>query len=141
MQNAPSTTPEPGTAKGQLTALRWLTATISVLVIVMAGLAGQGVWGGDRDLIAGHGYLGNGIFALAAISAGIGFLAWQKGQIGRANLILLGLVVVLLFAQIGLGYSGSRNESSLIAWHLPNGVLLMGASTLNAALLWLRPRA
>lgn len=144
MRTVSSTTsnPEPIVASGHLTALRWLSVAVSLLIVVMAGLAGQGVWGGERDLITGHGYLGNAIFALAAISTGIGYLAWQKGQIGRNILLLMGLIVVLLFAQIGLGYTGSRNSSgAAVAWHLPNGVLLMGASTLNAVLLWVRPRA
>jgi hypothetical protein len=45
------------------------------------------------------------------------------------------LVTLLVIAQIGLGYTG-RTEATAMAWHLPNGVLLMGLSTMLAGTLW-----
>ncbi len=137
----PSTTSE-AAGTGMLTSLSWLATAISALIVVMAYLAGRGFFEGEPSLITGHGYLGNGIFALATIQVVLGYLAFQKGLIGRNQLLLIGAVIVLLFAQIGLGYAGSRSgNGAAVAWHLPNGVLLMGASTVNAVLLWVRGRA
>jgi len=120
------------------TALRWLSVVLAIGIIVMAALVGQGIWNGERGLITGHGHLGNGIFALAAIQFVIAVLLYQKKQISAMHMVITFALVVLLLAQAGLGYSGRAN-SSLIAWHLPNGVLLMGLATFNAALAWLRP--
>ena len=143
MQTAHQTsTPAPADhgAGTQLRALRWLAIAISLLIVVMAFLAGRGFFQAEPGLITGHGHLGNGIFALAALQVGLGYLAFQRGMVHRNLVLLMGLILVLLVAQIGLGYAGSRNNNgAAVAWHLPNGVLLMGASTLNAVLLWLRP--
>jgi hypothetical protein len=147
MRTVPTTTPDAAeTAEtagtGLMTGLRWLATAVSALIVVMAFLAGQGLFEGESSLITGHGHLGNGIFALAAIQVVLGYLAFQKALIGRNHLLLIGLIIVLLFAQIGLGYAGSRNGNmSAVAWHLPNGVLLMGTSTVNAVQLWARQRA
>ena len=136
---SPPAAAEPVAASTQLTALRWIATLVSALIVIMAFLAGQGFFEGQPNLITGHGHLGNGIFALVAIQIVMAFLAFQKGQIGRNHLLLNGAIMVLLFAQIGLGYAGSRNNNgAAVAWHLPNGVLLMGASTVNAVLLWVR---
>lgn len=134
---SPPAAAEPVAASTQLTALRWIATLVSALIVIMAFLAGQGLWEGERNLITGHGHLGNGIFALVAIQIVLAFLAFQKGQIGRYHLILNGVIMLLLFTQIGLGYSG-RESASARAWHFPNGVLLMGASTVNAVLFWVR---
>jgi len=138
-RTAPTTDTDTGSAAMQMTALRWISTLVSALIVVMALLAGQGFFEAQPNLITGHGHLGNGIFALVAIQIVLAFLAFQKGQIGRNHLILNGVIMVLLFAQIGLGYAGSRNNNgAAVAWHLPNGVLLMGASTVNAVLFWVR---
>ena len=136
------TTTEAGATGTLLTAIRWIASIVTVLIVVMAFLAGRGFFDGQPNLITGHGHLGNGIFMLVAIQIVLAFLLFQKGVVGRNILILNGVIMVLLFAQIGLGYAGSRNHNgAAVAWHLPNGVLLMGASTVNAVLLWARNAA
>lgn len=125
-----------GSSPAIMNGLKWLSVAMSVLVVVMALLAGQGVYE-DRGLITGHGHLGNGIFALAAVQLVLAFLVYQKGFIGRNHLMLNALIILLLFGQIGLGYAGSRNNLSLVPWHMANGVFLMGASTINAVLFWI----
>ncbi len=128
------------TRNGQLMALRWISVVLSALVVITALVIGQGFFGGTPNLIVGHGHLGNLIFVLAAAQLMLAFLAYQKGTVGRNHLLLNGLLIVLLFAQIGLGYSGSRSGAAgALVWHLPLGVLVMGVSTVNAVLFWQRP--
>lgn len=123
-----------------MTALRWLSVAISALIVITAFVIGEGFFGGSPGLITDHGYLGNLIFALAAVQLMLAFLGYQKGTVGRNHLLLNGLIIILLFAQIGLGYSGSRSGAAgALVWHLPVGVLAMGVSTLNAVLFWVRP--
>jgi len=55
----------------------------------------------------------------------------------RSIVALNVLLVLLVAAQIGLGYS-TRNNVPLVAWHIPNGVLLMGTCTVLAPLAWSR---
>ena len=124
---------------GQLTALRWISAIISGLIVTTALVVGQGFFGGTARLITDHGSLGNLIFALASVQLVLAFLGYQRGVVGRKHLLLNGFLIILLFAQIGLGYSGSRSGASgALVWHLPVGVLAMGAGTLNASLFWIR---
>jgi quinol-cytochrome oxidoreductase complex cytochrome b subunit len=123
-----------------MTALRWISAILSGLVVLTALVIGEGFFGGNATLIEDHGYLGNVIFALAVVQLILAFLQHQKGTVGRNHLLLNGLLIIALFAQIGLGYSGSRSGAAgALVWHLPVGVLIMGISTLNAALFWMRP--
>lgn len=125
---------------GQMSALRWISAILSALVVVTAFVIGEGFFGGKATLIEDHGYLGNAIFALAVVQLVLAFLQYQKGTVGRNHLLLNGVLIILLFAQIGLGYSGSRSgAANALVWHLPVGVLIMGVSTLNSVLFWVRP--
>ena len=124
----------------QMTALRWISLIISALIVITALVIGQGFFGGAPGLITGHGHLGNLIFMLAAVQLALAFLGYQRGTIGRNHLLLNGFLIILLFAQIGLGYSGSRSGATgALVWHLPVGVLAMGVSTLNSVLFWIRP--
>lgn len=120
------------------TTLRWTSTIIAIGIVILALLIGQGVWNGERGLVTGHGHFGNLVFALAAIQCLIAVLLYQKKRISATHMVITFVMVVLLLTQIGIGYSGRQNNS-LIAWHVPNGVLLMGLATINAALAWLRP--
>lgn len=119
-------------------ALRWLSVALSVGVFIMAMLIGQGVWGGERSLITGHGHLGNALFLLAIAQLVTSIVLYQRKAISPVLMVLSFTVLVLLFAQAGLGYSGRAN-SSLISWHVPLGVLIMGVSSFTAALAWRHP--
>lgn len=122
------------------TALRWLSAIIAVGIVTLAAVIGQGIWGGEgAGFITGHGHLGNAVFALAAIQFVLAVLLYQKKQISALHMVLTFALLVLLLAQAGLGYSG-RSDKSLIAWHVPNGVLLMGIAAWNSAMAWMAPR-
>lgn len=130
---SPSTTPTALHA-----GLRWLSIALALGIVIMATLAGQGLWNGDRSLITGHGHLGNALFVLAIAQFVIAVVLYQRKAIGAPLMMLTFTLLVLLFAQAGLGYVGRENAEAR-AWHIPNGVLLMGISTFTVALSWLRP--
>lgn len=133
MSSAP---PPPPTAL--YAGLRWLSVAVALGVFLMALLIGQGVWGGERGLVTGHGHLGNALFVLATAQFVISIVLYQRRMLAALPMVLAFTVLVLLFAQAGLGYSG-RSNSSLISWHVPLGVAIMGLSSFTAALAWLRP--
>lgn len=135
---SPSTTTSMSTPTTLWTALRWLSLIIVVGISVMGLLIGQGVWGGERGLIRGHGHWGIGVLVLSAIQFILAIALYQKKQLTATHMVVAFGLVVLLVAQLGLGYSGRAN-TGLIAWHVPLGVLAMGLSTFGAALTWLRP--
>ena len=109
---------------------RWVAVTTAILVMVQALLAGRG-WFVDVGLIEVHGWVGNATFLVAVTQWGVAFLAWRRRVVGRTELVLSGLLVLLIVAQLGLGYAG-RESAGAAAWHVPNGVLIFGAT---AALL------
>jgi hypothetical protein len=128
-----SASPTSGTTL--LTALRWIATVIAVGIVVQALLASQGFYEGKPGLITGHGHLGNALFLLAAILTVIAFIAAARSLVGRNVAVLAVAVTLFMIAQIGLGYTG-RTEATAMAWHLPNGVLLMGLATMLAVTLW-----
>src|SRR5690625_608750 len=101
------TTPEK-TSSGQMTALRWTSVILSISCVVTALLIGQGFFGGSSGLITDHGYFGNVIFVLGVLQIGLAFSCLQNGAVDRNLLLLSGLILIALFAQIGLGYMGHR---------------------------------
>ena len=138
-QSSSTTTTSISTTPAALLAgLRWLSVAVSLGVFIMAMLIGQGVWGGERGLITGHGHLGNALFVLAIAHLVIAIVLYQRKAISPVLMVLSFTVLVLLFAQAGLGYSG-RTNSELISWHVPLGVLIMGVSSFTTGLAWLRP--
>lgn len=117
---------------------RWLSVAVSLGIFIMAMLIGQGVWGGERGLVTGHGHLGNALFVLAIAQLVIGIVLYQRKAMSPVLMVLSFTVLVLLFAQAGLGYSG-RNNMELISWHVPLGVLIMGVSSFTTAFAWRSP--
>ena len=133
-----SPTKTPGT---EIVALRWVSVVLAALLVVTALMIGQGIFNGTSRLITDHGYLGNLIFLLGAIQLGLTFFAWQKDQLGRGQLLLSAVILIALFAQIGLGYMGHRSgmkDATVV--HIGLGVLSMGLVSVNAVLFWLLPR-
>ena len=111
---------------------RWVTVVTAGLVLVQAVLAGRG-WFVDLDLIDLHGIVGNLVFLVVIGQAVLAFLARSRGGVGWLEFGLCGVLVVLVVAQIGLGYSG-RETAGAAAWHVPNGVLIFGIATALMAL-------
>ena len=113
------------------TALRVLAVASVVVVLVMAALAGHSTrlfGSGDIEL---HGFLGELLFAVAVVMVG---LAWFT----HVRRVVVGLAVAfaaLCFVQVGLGFVG-RDTIEAAAWHIPNGVLIMGVGVAHAVLLF-----
>jgi hypothetical protein len=106
---------------------RWVTVLTVGLVLVQAILAGRG-WFVDLDLIDVHGLVGNLTFLVAIGQAALAYLGRSRGGVGRLELGLSGALVLLVVAQLGLGYGG-RETAGAAAWHVPNGVLIFGIAT------------
>lgn len=121
---APTTTGRPGL----LTAYRVLAGLSVLIVLVQAALAGRHInLGAGIEL---HGILGNTLFAIAVVMVVVSFLTQTRGVVvGHA----VGFAA-LCFVQIGLGYVG-RDTAEAAAWHIPNGVLLMGLAVAHLTLI------
>jgi hypothetical protein len=112
-----------------------LAGVIAVTIVLMAALAGRW-WFLGEAVIELHGYIGNAVFVLALVNLA---LAFRMDSSDGPALAVAGLIVLLVFAQIGLGYVG-RETQDAAAIHVPNGVLLMGLSAYQFADLRLRAR-
>ena len=104
-----------------------LSVLLLVLVLVQAALAGQFLFSGGS--IAVHGYIANGSFAVGLVLLVLTILA----RLPRGVLALVAVLVVVLFAQVGLGYAG-RTSGTAASLHVPLGVLTFGVSTALAGL-------
>lgn len=116
--------------------LRWLRIVApltALLVLVQAIFAGRG-WFIDPDEIDLHGMIGNFTFIVAIGQLALIVLAGLAGRLGRSLTIMNAAMVLLIVAQLGLGYSG-RDSANAAAIHVPNGVLIFGLSVAIAALL------
>lgn len=106
-----------------------LAATIAVLVLVQAVLAGKALFGSWS--IGMHEGVGNATFALAVTLVAAAAL----GRAGRHAVVVAVTLAVVLTAQVGLGYAG-RDSSEAAAWHIPNGVLAAGLAAHQLSLAW-----
>jgi hypothetical protein len=113
---------------------RWLTVVTVALVLVQAILAGQGLFD-DPEQLDVHGFVGNLTFLAVVGQAILAYLATTRRAIGRLELALNALLVLLVVAQLGLGYSG-RDSADAAAWHVPNGVLIFGLASALVAMAW-----
>ncbi|MGN6030225.1 MAG: hypothetical protein ACTHQE_01040 [Thermomicrobiales bacterium] len=134
---SPQTQPARQAPGWALPAFQWLTIVNAVLMVVQAFLASEGVFGGERNLVTGHGHLGNLVFLLVVAQAVLAFVLANAGRLPRMAVTIAAVIVLLTVAQIGLGYS-TRNDVGLAAWHIPNGVLLMGGMAVLATMAWTR---
>jgi hypothetical protein len=97
-------------------------------VLINAFIAGRALIG-EWDIVV-HGIIGNVVFVLAVAAVVVAFLA----KAGTTTIVATVALAVLVFAQVGLGYSG-RNSADAMAWHIPVGVLIMGLA------MWVAARA
>ncbi len=122
---------------GLVLGLRITSVLLTVGLLAQAWLGSAGLFEADPHLTSAHEMLGNVYFLAAAVQLVLSFLAWRTGEAPRALPIVSFLLLAGVVAQLGLGYVGRENASAM-AWHLPNGVLLMGLCTLSLALAWNR---
>lgn len=106
---------------------RWVSILTAILLLVQPILAGQFLFNGKDDYVDIHEGLANLIVLTAAGQLLLAFLARRTFGVGLVghNAGLL----VLIVAQIGLGYSG-RDSADSLALHIPLGVLLFGMGCL-----------
>ena len=110
---------------------------IALLILVQATLAGQFEHNG-ADLKGVHAMMGNILFMLAIVQLA---LAWLTRDAWRYKLVIwAALVLLLIVAQIGLGYGGRENLDSA-AIHIPVGVFLFSLSSIIAMLAMMDERA
>jgi hypothetical protein len=115
---------------GLLTTYRVLTVVSAVMVLVMAAIAGHSVRMFGSGDIEVHGYLGELLFALSVVMVVLSFLTQTRGVVvGHAVAF-----AALCFAQVGLGFVG-RETLEAAAWHIPNGVLIMGVAVAHLSLV------
>lgn len=115
---------------GPLRWFRYLALATAVLIVIQAALAGRG-WFIDYDLIKIHGDLGTVTFIACVVLVNIAVRGYRAGVLDRYDLIVSGLLLLLITAQLGLGYGG-RDSKVAASLHWPNGVLI---TALTAALL------
>lgn len=115
--------PKPVNMSGPVWWYRWLSILTAILLLLQPILAGQFLYNGKHDYVDIHEMVGNVIFLTAAGQLVLAFLARRTYGVGLVghNAGLLVLVV----AQIGLGYAG-RDNTDQLAYHIPLGVLLFG---------------
>jgi hypothetical protein len=106
---------------------RHLAHVLPVLILVQAFLAGRFLFGGWSITV--HGVVGNVTFAFALVTL---FLALRARH--RPAMTVAVVLVVLLAAQIGLGYSG-RESLEAAAWHVPLGVTIFGLAVYQLTLI------
>ena len=130
-----TSTPAASSGNTLLTGLRVTATVLAVGVLGQAWLGSTGFFQGQPGRIDVHAMLGNFLFLVAVIQAGIALVAMQRGLASRNMLILAIGAVLLTTGQIGLGYS-TRDSLNALAWHLPTGVALMGLTTVIAVLAY-----
>lgn len=118
-----------------MTGLKITSTLLAVGLLIQAWLGSSGFFEAETGLTTAHELLGNVFFLVAAGQAALALFAIQKGFAARPLMIVSGLLLLDVVAQLGLGYTG-RDNAAAMAWHLPNGVLLMGLCTGAAVLAW-----
>lgn len=105
---------------------RAAAATLAVLVLVQAALAGRFLVGeGGRTT---HRLIGEGLGLVAAVVAVAGF----RLRAANRDRWWLGLaLLVMVMAQTGLGFAG-RASSTAAALHVPLGVATFGAALVGS---------
>jgi 4-amino-4-deoxy-L-arabinose transferase-like glycosyltransferase len=109
---------------------RIISGAIAVLFPIQAFLGTDAFFKNNETARNSHEMLGNLFFLLAIASLVIGFLSMRNGTESPVMVGIRALFVLLVVAQLGLGYSGRENIDAKL-WHVANGVL----STVVAAIM------
>ena len=134
MSEAPGSS-DTGLARPHLLLYYRIAAILMVAVVLLqALLAGQWIGKADNDYLDLHEIVGNVVFLVALALGGLAIALGVPAAWKVRFLALHALLVVLVVAQIGLGYGG-RDSGEAAAWHVPNGVLIFGLSVFILSLL------
>ena len=110
---------------------------VALLILVQATLAGQFTFK-EPSLKDVHAIVGNVLFMLAIVQLA---LAWLTRDAWRHRMVISSAILVLLIvAQIGLGY-GSRDNVDSAAIHIPVGVFIFALASIIAMLSMIDERA
>ena len=119
------------TAKqGMFRAYQALSALTAFLLIVQPILIGQSLYN-DPDYIDLHAVVANGLTLVVALQLVVCFLGRSKW--GFATVIWNFVLLVLIVAQTGLGYS-ARDSDGAAQVHIPLGVLMFSLGLIIALL-------
>jgi len=122
----------------------WLALIGIVLVVgivVQAYLGTDAFLKADETMRTAHAQVGNFLFLLGVAQVILGFLNFRAGRTDIMNVAMRVLLVLLVTAQIGLGYS-TRDETGvdIRILHITNGVLLIAVCGFVLATDWYRLR-
>lgn len=116
---------------------RWLRALRVVIILqtinVFAAAITAGLQLTDPSLHALHSATSYTLFTLVVLHLAIAALAWRPGGGSPQPLLYAALFLAGTLAQIALGLTG------LSFAHVPLGMLLFGASTLQLVWIWTTP--
>ncbi|HET9477373.1 MAG TPA: hypothetical protein VFP63_07780 [Dehalococcoidia bacterium] len=127
----------PAVRPGLITAFKFASHAVTLLVILQAVLAGMFISGEQTDAKDQHEVMANVIFVAVAVQLVLAFLVRGWGQFRL--LYWVGLLLVLSVAQIGLGYA-SREDTLPEAIHIPLGVFLFGLALVISVLAVMEDR-
>lgn len=118
---------------------KWIITLFTILMVVAAALAGNGIFkkGTMEWLVVGHMHLGNLLFAMAVAQLIVCYVLFVRKHIGNGIMLSSAMVLVFTFAQIGLGYSTRNNMADIVGWHIALGVALTAATAMLTTLLWM----
>ena len=120
MQSPPPAASKDSIVKGFMAVVHLLPVIVLLQAVIAGNFEdfGYGSWS-----IVPHGILGNLTFILVVAALVLAIV----GKLPKPLVVVAGVLVVLVIAQIGMGYS-VRNNNSLGAWHIPLGVLIFGGT-------------
>jgi hypothetical protein len=107
--------------------LAWLSVALVFVMAVLAGHSTRLFGSGDIEV---HGFLGEILFAFAVVMVVLAFMTQTRGIVVAMSVAF----AALCFAQVGLGFVG-RDTIEAAAWHIPNGVLIMGVGVAQLFLI------
>jgi hypothetical protein len=122
---------------GLVRAYPWLALLTAIVILIQAFMAGRFLYG-LSDLMEEHGWVGNLTFLLVIALVVAAWLGRPSGRTTNTELVLGIVLLVLVAAQFGLGYSDSTSASAL---HVANGVLVMAITAAITAFAFARQSA
>ena len=104
-------------------AFRWLSLILAALVVIQAALAGRYFFFGKVAFLDAHRTVGIVCFIVAIGLCWVAMTGRRAGVLDQIDFALTGVLFLLIFAQLGLGFSGKDSQTAA-SLHWPNGVLI-----------------